>query len=288
MNPSILRPALAAAIAPCMWGTTYIVFSHTLPTDHPLLVSALRAIPAGLLLVALGAGWPPLRKLRPLAILGLANIGIFFALLFFSAARMPGGVVATLSACQPLIIAFVAWPLLRRPPRLSQIAAAALGVLGVALLVFDPNAHLDGPGALAALGSAFSMAIGTTLIARWGRLGTPMQVAAWQLLLGGVLVLPLALLVEGTPPVPSGTNLLGLGYLVLFGTALAYWLWIRGIGIIGPDIAFLGLLSPLVATLIGAGILGEWLGPVQWLGIAVVLGATLAGMVLARSRAQGA
>src|SRR3546814_16800534 len=82
-------------LAPCLWGSTYIVFSQTLPTGHPLLVGALRALPAGILLMMLGPGLPPRDKLVPLVILGLANIGLFFGLLFVSASRLPGGVGAT-------------------------------------------------------------------------------------------------------------------------------------------------------------------------------------------------
>ncbi|MGD7199649.1 hypothetical protein ACQCRF_16480, partial [Ralstonia pseudosolanacearum] len=77
-----LATILATALAPCLWGTTYIVFTQTLPVSHPLLVGALRALPAGILLMLLGPGLPPRDKLGRLALVGLANIGVFFALLF--------------------------------------------------------------------------------------------------------------------------------------------------------------------------------------------------------------
>ena len=47
-------------------------------------------------------------------------------------------------------------------------------------------------------------------------------------------------------------------------------------------VAFLGLLSPTVATILGAVLLGQWLGGIQLLGIAVILGSTVAGMLLSR------
>ncbi|MGD7085307.1 hypothetical protein ACQCR9_22275, partial [Ralstonia pseudosolanacearum] len=57
-----LATILATALAPCLWGTTYIVFTQTLPVSHPLLVGALRALPAGILLMLLGPGLPPRDK----------------------------------------------------------------------------------------------------------------------------------------------------------------------------------------------------------------------------------
>ena len=282
MPLSLNRTLLTTILVPCLWGSTYIVFTQTLPVDHPLLVGALRALPAGLLLMALGPGLPPRDKLLPLAALGLANIGLFFALLFVSAARLPGGLAATVSSIQPLIVGLLAWPLIGRRPGRGQILAALAGLIGVALLVLDPHARPDVIGLVAGLASAASMATGTVLIERWGRMGSPLALAAWQLTLGGLILLPVALLVEGLPPVPTPLNGLGLAYLVLIGTALAYWFWVRGITTLGSSVAFLGLLSPTVATLLGAVLLGQWLGGIQLLGIAVILGSTVAGMLLSR------
>jgi probable blue pigment (indigoidine) exporter len=271
-------------LAPCLWGSTYIVFTQTLPVSHPLLVAALRALPAGILLMMLGPGLPPRGKLIPLIILGLANIGLFFGLLFVSAARLPGGLAATLMSAQPLIVGLLAWPMLMRRPHPGQVAASVAGVIGVGLLILDPTASLDIIGILAALGAAGSMAIGTVLIERWGRVGTPLALAAWQLTLGGLVLLPIAFAFEGAPPAPNGLNAIGLAYLILPGTALTYWLWVRGITLIGADVTFLALLSPLVATVLGALLLGEWFSQIQFYGIVLLLASVAAGISLSRRK----
>src|SRR3546814_15886540 len=96
------------------------------------------------------------------------------------------------------------------------------------------------------------MAVGTILIERWGRVGTPLALAAWQFALGGLVLLPFALAIEGMPPLPTVLNAIGLGYLILAGTALAYWLSVRGIGLIGDAATFMSLLSTLDPSLLGA------------------------------------
>ncbi len=283
------RPALilATMLAPSLWGSTYIVFTEFLPENHPLLTAALRALPAGLLLMLLGPGLPPREKLLPLTILGLANIGLFFGLLFISAGRLPGGVAATLMSAQPLIVALLAWPLLRRQPRAGQILAALAGTAGVGLLVLAPSAGLDLLGVAAALAAAASMALSTVLIERWGRLGTALELAAWQLFLGGLFLMPVALSLEGLPAELSARNLVGFLYLILPGTALAYWLWVRGITEVGAGVTFLSLLSPLVATVLGAVLLGEWFSGTQLAGAAVILASSFCGMILSRRRDVG-
>jgi len=275
---------LLTVLAPCLWGTTYVVFTQTLPVEHPLLVAALRALPAGLLLMMLGSGLPPRAAVFKLTVLGLANIGLFFALLFVSAARLPGGAAATLMSAQPLLVGLLAWPMLLRRPHPAQVAASVAGMIGVGLLIFDPNQSMDPIGVIAALGAAGSMALGTVLIERWGRVGAPLDLTAWQLTLGGLALTPLALMVEGLPPLPSGLGAIGLIYLILPGTALAYWLWVRGIASIGAEVAFLGLFSPLVATALGALLLDEWFSMVQLVGIALILSSAAAGLTASRRR----
>ena len=96
---------VTTAVAPVLWGTTYLVTTELLPEGRPLLVAALRALPAGLLLLAVTRRLPSGGWWWRSAVLGALNIGVFFALLFVAAYRLPGGVAATLGAVQPLVVA---------------------------------------------------------------------------------------------------------------------------------------------------------------------------------------
>ena len=99
-----LADTLLTALAPISWGTTYVVATEFLPPNHPLLVAALRSLPIGILLTI------GLKKLPQgvwwwrIFVLGGLNIGIFQALLFVAAYRLPGGVAATAGAIQPLLV----------------------------------------------------------------------------------------------------------------------------------------------------------------------------------------
>ncbi|WP_423206619.1 EamA family transporter [Paracoccus yeei] len=261
---------IGTAIGPVLWGTTYVVFVGTLPTDHPILISALRALPAGLLMLLLVRRLPPLRILFPVTVLALTNIGLFFALLLISAARLPGGITATLAACQPLLVALLTWPLLGRRPGMDQIGLALLGMVGVGLLVLKGGLAFDLIGVLAGIGAALSMALGIVLMERWRNLAPPVQMTAWQLLIGGILILPFALLVEGLPVRWDMRNTLGLGYLVLFATALGYWLWVGGVQRLGSRVSVLAFLSPVVALSLGIGVMEETLNAQQALGVVLV------------------
>jgi len=127
--------AALTALAPAIWGSTYLVTTELLPPDRPLLAAVLRALPAGLLLLVLTRRIPQGSWWWRALLLGALNIGAFFALLFVAAYRLPGGVAAIILASQPLLVAGLASRLLGERLTLRTTIAAAAGLAGVALLV---------------------------------------------------------------------------------------------------------------------------------------------------------
>lgn len=275
---------LLTALAPAVWGSTYIVTTEMLAGWHPLVVALLRALPAGLLLLLLVRRLPQGIWWGRSALLGALNFSVFWVLLFVSAYRLPGGVAATVGAIQPLIVVLLSRAVLGTPIRALAVLAALGGIVGVAMLVLAPGAALDPLGVAAGLGGAVSMAFGTVLTRRWQPPVPALTFTAWQLAAGGVLLLPVVLWLR--PPIPDVTalSLLGLAWLGLVGAALTYILWFRGIARLGPTAAApLALLSPVAAVLLGWWGLGETLSPVQLAGMLVVIGSIVASQV-----AQGA
>jgi probable blue pigment (indigoidine) exporter len=275
------RVALTA-FAPAVWGTTYVVTTEFLPAGHPLFAGLLRALPAGLVALALTRKLPRGAWWGKAAALGVLNIGLFLPLLFIAAQRLPGGVAATLAAAQPLVVAVLSVAVLRE--RLSgwRLAWGVAGMAGVGLVVIGPAAAFDGAGVAAGLGGAVTMALGVTLTKRWGRPAGvgPTAFAGWQLTAGGLFLLPLTAVFEGAPPPIDGDAVLGYVWLGLVGGLLAYALWFRGVTTLPvASVAVLALLSPLVAAVLGAVVLHQTLGPVQLAGFALALAALVAGQL---------
>lgn len=261
------------AVAPLIWGSTYLVTTEFLPGEHPLTVSLLRALPAGCLLLLLvrrlpwGIWWPRV------LILGGLNFALFWALLFVSAYRLPGGVAATVGAIQPLIVVVLERLFMGTPIRRVSIAAGLAGILGVGLLVLRPEAALDPIGIAAGLGGAASMAAGTVLSRLWQPPVPPLTFTAWQLTAGGLLLLPVTFLVDRMPPDFTTTNLMGFLYLGLIGGAVTYLIWFRGLARLSPSrVSPLVLLSPVCAVILGWALLGQDLTPIQLAGFVLVLG----------------
>jgi probable blue pigment (indigoidine) exporter len=272
---------LTTAMAPALWGTTYLTTTMFLPEGRPLLAATLRALPAGLLLLAVCRQLPRGAWWWKSWILGVLNIGAFFALLFIAAYRLPGGVAAIVGGVQPLVVALLASRLLRERVTARVLMAGVTGVFGVALITLQAQARLDVVGVLAALSGTLSMATGIVLSKKWGQPASPLTTTAWQLITGGLSLLVIMLAFEGLPSTAlTPSNLGGYAYLSIVSTAFAYVMWFRGISKLpASTTAFLGLLSPVVAILLGSVIAGESFTPPQILGIFLVLGSVAAAII---------
>lgn len=262
-------PYLIALIAPLTWGSTYALVSLSLEGLSPFWVACWRALPAGLLLVLLRPRLPDLAW-RKLLLLAFCNIAAFFTLLFIGAYRLPGAVAGTLGATLPLILLLLAWLIDGARPTLRWLLLALLGLCGV-LLLLNPSARLDPVGVAAALGAALLIGLSARWMQSWS-VGDLLSLTGWQLLLGGLMLIPIAWTLAGPMPLPTAHALPGLAYLVLVNTALAYWAWLWGLRHLGAQVmSMLALTNPIVAVSLGVLLVGETLGSMQWSGIALIL-----------------
>ncbi len=279
------RWSAVTAVAPVTWGATYYVTGQALPADHPVWGAVLRAVPAGLVLLALRRRLPRGSWWWRAAVLGTLNTGAFFALVYLAAQLLPASIASTVMATSPLAMLLLAWPMLGRRPGALPLAGAGLGLAGVALLVSAGSGAVDPRGLLASVGALAMASVGYVLTARWTRTGAPDVVAstAWQLLAGGVALVPVAALLEGAPPALDGTAAAGFAFVSLVATALAFSCWFAGLRHLDPGaVGLLGLLNPVTGVLAGTALAGERLGPWQALGAALVLGGIVLGQPVAQ------
>ncbi|GMA19653.1 DMT family transporter [Arsenicicoccus piscis] len=269
---------LLGAVAPVTWGTTYAVTTELLPPDRPMTAAALRAVPAGLILLLVAPEWP--RQWDRIMVLSLLNIGAFFPLLFVAAYRLPGGLAAVVGAAQPFIVAVAAWSFFRERTPVRQLLWALVAVLGVAMTLAPGTQAVDPVGILAATAGTASMALGVTLTRAWGPTSglTGLGSTAWQLLMGGLMILPLIPLFDDGQLVLSARAVLGYAWLSIVGGALAYALWFHAArSLPAASTSLLGPLSPVTAALLGWLLLGETLTLQQTVGFVLALAAAVLG-----------
>lgn len=278
-----------AALAPVLWGTTYYVTRHALPADSPLWGAVVRALPAGLLLLALSRQLPHGAWWWRSAVLGTLTTGAFFALVYVAAQTLPTSIASTVMAVGPVAMMLAAWVLLGQRPRLRAVVGGVLGVAGVAVMLLGGGAGgsgggagggggLDAGGVLASVAAMLLSSVGYVLATRWRGEVDVLPLTAWQLVAGALVLVPAAVAVEGAPPALDGTALLGFAYVSLVATALANVAWFASLRRLGPaTVGLVGLLNPVTGVLLGTVLAAETLSGRQVVGVAVVLGAMVLG-----------
>lgn len=292
----ILAAALAAVT---IWGGTPVVTKLAVAglslSEGALAVGLLRTLLAAavaLPLLVAGRLAPPASSGGRICLV-VATLGgyVGFPLLFtLGVARTSAAHGALLLALLPLFTGLMAAVLERRPPGRLWWLGAALALAGCLLLI-DQRFGLAAPGAslegdLLVILSCLCASAGYVAGAHAGREAGSWAITLWGVLLGGLLLLPLAVLL----PLPAllaqaSQGITGAGlwaallYLSLLSTLLAYaaWYWALGQGGVGRT-GLLQFAQPLVGLALAGLLLGEALTWPLLLAAAMIL----AGMAMAR------
>jgi len=276
------RGTLAMFAALCVvWGTSWIAMKLALAEVPPLTFTVVRSLVAGIALLALCRPEAPLALLRRapwhmVAVAFLTNT-LTYAGLYWGTARVSVGLAAIVNnALMPLGLFALGLAFGEEAFSRRRLAGIALGATGLALLFAPQTTPAGDAGSFAGLAAVAGGTLAYCLGSVWSRPllrgASPVAVGAVQMLAGGVLMLPVAVLVERpdagvltslSHPVP----LAALLWLALPSGAAGLTIYLRLIRDWGPTRAGMyAFVSPLIAVVLGAAILGERLGPVEWLG----------------------
>jgi probable blue pigment (indigoidine) exporter len=281
---TISRWAPITAIAPVAWGTNYFVTHRFLPAGYPLYGAAIRALPAGLLLLLVCRKLPKGSWWWRSLVLGTLNMGAFFALVYLAAQTLPTSIASTTMATSPLVMTLFAWMALAERPRATHLAGAGIGLAGVCLMLLEGRVAVDARGVAASVTAMVASSLGFILAKKWSRDVDVFSLTSWQLIAGGAVLLPLAVAVEGPPPALSAGTVAGFGYVTVVATAVAYIAWFAGLRHLrAATVGLIGLLNPITGVLLGTAVAGETLDARQVCGLILVFVGVLLGQpVMAR------
>ncbi|MER5356024.1 EamA family transporter, partial [Kitasatospora sp. NPDC002551] len=161
------RWVLLTAVAPVAWGANYYVTREFLPADRPLWGAALRALPAGLLLLALRPRRPRGAWWWRSALLGMLNTAGFFVLLYVASQSLATSVASTVMAASPLAMLLLAWLLTAARPARAHLLGALVGLGGVGLMLLTRAEPVSLPGLAASAAAMLVSSLGYVLAGRW-------------------------------------------------------------------------------------------------------------------------
>jgi drug/metabolite transporter (DMT)-like permease len=272
------------ALLSLLWGGSFFFIGVAVKELPPLTLAALRVGLAAVILwvtAPLTGAAPPRngKAVAALALLGLGNNALPFALIAWGQTHLAAGLASILNAATPLFAVLIAH-VFTTEEKLGRfkIIGTAAGMAGVAWVIGPDllwgqakvNAWAEGAVLLAAL----SYAASAVFARRVRALGLgPIDVATGQATAGAIYLVPLALFVDApwTLPVPSPAVVASVFAIAVLCTALAYVVYFRILSGAGAtNVLLVTLLAPATSVVLGALFLHERLLARQLLGFALI------------------
>jgi drug/metabolite transporter (DMT)-like permease len=246
-----------------IWGSTYYAMRVALETLPPFLMSAPRFLIAGSLLFVVlrlrGAALPSPREWLAAGAVGTLLLLMGNGFVVLAERSVDSGTAATVVSTMPLWMAGIGW-LWGERPKARELVGLAFGFAGIAVLNGGGGISFHGVDGLALLLAPMAWAVGSL----WSRrlpMPTGLMSTACQMIVAGLLMFLVAFARGERLHGPvSGASIAALGYLIVFGSLIAFSAYGFLLRATRPLIATsYAYVNPLVALAIGAALGGEQL-----------------------------
>ncbi|EDK9150100.1 EamA family transporter [Salmonella enterica] len=245
-----------------IWGSTYFVIRIGVESWPPLMMAGVRFLSAGMLLMAF-----LLLRGEKLPLLAVGNGLVTVA----EHQNVPSGIAAVVVATVPLFTLCFSYFFGIKARKLEWVGIA-IGLAGIILLNSGGNLSGNPWGAILILIGSMSWAFGSVYGSRIA-LPVGMMAGAIEMLAAGVVLLCAAFLSgEKLATLPGLSGFMAVGYLALFGSIIAINAYMYLIRNVSPALATsYAYVNPVVAVLLGTGLGGERLSPVEWAALGVIV-----------------
>lgn len=279
MHSKTLRALLSLACISLVWGYNWVIMKRALTFAGPFAFAAQRSLLGGLFLLAVLA--IVRRPIFPASFLGAFVLGIlqtcgFVGLVTWALVTGTAGKTAVLVYTMPFWVLVLAWPLLGERIRGLQWWTVGLVLFGLFCIIQPWSfAHFT-RSILLALLAGFCWALSGLWIKHLQNRGHTdrLPLTAWQLLLGSLPLLLIAIFIENHPTQWSLYYIWALSYNTILATAIAWFLFLYAMQNLSAGMASMGTLATPGIGLVSAWLrFGETPGPYESLGIiAIFLG----------------
>ncbi|WP_372884130.1 DMT family transporter [Shimia sp.] len=266
-----------------IWSSAFTSARIIVADAPPFAISAIRFAIAGCIGVAiaraLGQTWHLTREQwRATLIFGLCQNALYLGLNFLAMTTVEASLASIVASTMPLIVAFIGWAILREG--LGPLAALGLvlGFGGVLLIMGSRmGTGVDPMGLAYCVIAAVGLAVATLMVRGASSGGNMMMIVGLQMFVGAGVLLIASLFLETWVFNWNPVMLTALTYTILAPGLLATWVWFALVARIGAvKAATFHFLNPFFGVAIAALILGEKLGLMDVLGVAIIAAGILA------------
>jgi drug/metabolite transporter (DMT)-like permease len=278
-----------------IWGSTYLAIRIGVKEGSgfpPFFLAGSRVFVAGLILLVIAAiGKQRIRPTwREAGLLAASGILLWVGgngLVSFAEQRLHSGIAALIIAATPIYVAIMEALIDKRRPSGLLIASLLVGFAGVGLLTaptFQTGLRADALSVIAVIIGSILWGVGSLLQSRKPVHLAPEVSSSYQHLFGAVGLILVAVLTNEPMPQPIRDAWFAWGYLVIFGSIIAFTAFVRALRMLPTNIAMTyAYVNPVIAVLLGWLILSEPLSVWTLGGMALIL-IGVAGVFRAKQR----
>jgi len=278
-----IRAILMGLVFALMWSSAFTSARMIVADAPPLTALALRYLISGLIGVTvariLGQSWRITgRQWRALALFGICQNALYLGLNFVAMQTIEASLAAIIASTMPLMVAVAGWMFLGEQLRPISVAGLLAGVVGVAIIMGGRlNGGIDLFGVGLCVAGAVALTVATLVVRDASSGGNFLMIVGLQMLVGSAALTIAAVSLETWQV--NWTWRLGAAftYTTLVPGLAATWIWFTLVNRIGAvRAAVFHFLTPFLGVAVAAVLLGEKLGIMDVLGVAIITGGIMA------------
>ncbi|WP_411351774.1 DMT family transporter [Leisingera aquaemixtae] len=280
MDARAIAMGLAFAL---MWSSAFTSARIIVQDASPLFSLAVRFLISGLIGVAIARALGQTWRLTPgqwraTVIFGICQNALYLGLNFVAMQWIEASLAAIIASTMPLLVALAGWALFGERLRPLGYAGLAAGILGVALIMSTRlSAGVDLLGVGLCVIGVLALTAATLALRGATSGGNFMMVVGLQMLIGSAVLFVAAPLTEEIFVTPTWRLAAAFTYTTIVPGLTATFIWVLLLNRIGAvRAATFHFLNPVFGVAVASVLLGEKLGPLDLLGVAIVTGGILA------------
>ena len=260
-----------------MWSSAFTSARIIVAAAPPISSLAVRFVVSGLIGIAIAAALGQKIRLTrgqwiSVVVFGISQNALYLGLNFVAMQWIEAGFASIIASTMPLIVAFLGWAVFRDKLTPLAFGGLVLGFAGVGLIMGTRiSGGVDLTGLVLCVIGAFALAVATLTVRTASGGGNLLMIVGLQMLVGALVLAPFGIVLEEHSVAWSWPLVAAFAYTTLVPGLAATWVWFALVGRIGPVRASTyHFLNPFFGVSVAALLLGERLGALDVVGVAIV------------------